>query len=390
MQVKTRLFLVLLFCVVITVAESRRPFANDGLTEVARETSINSSPVATLQPKENESVARNFDVQKLAEGVYAVIRKEPPGFMVDANNVFIINEEDVLVVDSNGAPSITREVLAALRKLTNRPVKYVINTHWHDDHIRGNQVYREASPGVEFIGHQTMREYLPAQGATNRKQFLEGAPQFLGVLKDALAKNKSLTGADLSAEERSSCSSDIRLAELVLSEGASAQTILPTITVSDRLTINRGERVIEIKHLGAGHTAADLVVHLPKEGILITGDLVVWPVPLVGDPQSHIAEWSTTLDKLVALNPATIVPGHGPVLRDAAYLKTLAAMFDSISKQTRAAVSRGETLEQARKSVRLDEFKKELAGGSTVRRLLFSNYVVAPAIGAAFREQSAK
>jgi hypothetical protein len=235
-----------------------------------------------------------------------------------------------------------------------------------------------------------MRDYLPGQGAINRKQFLEGAPQFLQVLKGAVAKNKSLTGADLSAEERTSHSSDIKLAELVLSEGAVAQTVLPTISVSDRLTLYRGDRAIEIKHLGAGHTAADLVIYLPKERILITGDLVVWPVPLVGDPQSHIGEWSTTLEKLIALNPTAIVPGHGPVLHDLSYLKTLSAMFVSISKQTKESVSRGETLEQARKSVKLDEFQKQLAGESTVRRLLFSNYVVSPAVGVAFREASAK
>ncbi len=346
--------------------------------------------IDTSQNEDNNSAAHNFDVQKLAEGVYAVVRKEPAGFMVDANNVFIINDDYVVVVDSNGAPSITKEVLAALRKLTSAPVKYVINTHWHDDHIRGNQVYRETFPGVEFIGHHTMREYLPAQGAINRKQFLEGAPQFLDILKSALAKNKSLTGAELSPEERISHTSDVRLAELVLSEGAAAQTILPTITVTDRLTLSRGDRVIDVMHLGAGHTAADIVVHLPKERILITGDLVVWPIPLVGDPQSHIGEWPATLEKLIALSPNTIVPGHGPVLHDVSYLKTLAAMFASISRQTRAAVSKGETLEQTRKSVNLEGFQKQLAGDSPVRRLLFSNYVFSPGVAAGFREASEK
>lgn len=339
---------------------------------------------------ETPSPARNFEVQKLAEGVYAVIRKEPPGLMVDANNVFIINDDDVVVVDANGAPSITREVLNALRKLTSKPVKYVINTHWHDDHIRGNQVYRDAFPGVEFIGHAAMRDYLPNQGAVNRKQFLDSAPQFLQVIKGSLEKNKSLTGQDLTPEERDSYSSDIRLAEFVLSDGAAAQAILPTITIEDRLTLYRGSRVIDIRHLGSGHTAADIVVHLPREGIVIAGDLVVWPVPLVGDPQSHIREWSTTLEKLCALQPAIIVPGHGPVLRDNSYPKLLSAMFASISEQTRAALSRGETLEQARKSVNLDEFQKRLAGDSPVRRLLFSNYVAYPAVAAAFREASAR
>ncbi len=366
------------------------PLTHYKVTRIAPEAVLRSPITEGQQNTAAPGPTRNFEIQKLAEGVYAVIRKEPPGLMVDANNVFIINDDDVVVVDSNGAPAITTEVLAALRKLTDKPVKYVINTHWHDDHIRGNQVYREAFPGVEFIGHSSMREYLPNQGAVNRKQFLEGAPQFLEVIKGSLEKNKSLTGSDLTPEERTSYMSDISLAEVVLKDGAAAQTILPTITLEDRLTLHRGDRVIDIRHLGSGHTAADVIVHLPKEGIVITGDLVVWPVPLVGDPQSHIREWSGTLEKLCALHPITIVPGHGPVLRDTSYLKTLAAMFASISEQARAAVSRGETLEQARKSVNLAEFQKQLAGDSPVRKLLFSNYVAYPAVGAAFREASAK
>jgi glyoxylase-like metal-dependent hydrolase (beta-lactamase superfamily II) len=343
-----------------------------------------------LQPGELTSAARNFDVEKLAVGVYAVIRKEPPGLMVDANNVVIINDDGVVVVDANGAPSITREVLAAIRKLTDKPVKFVINTHWHDDHIRGNQVYREAFPGVEFIGHAAMREYLPTQGAVNRKQFLEGAPRFLEVIKSSLAKNKSLDGSDLNPEERASYLSDIRLAEFVLSDGAAAPAILPTVAIEDHLTLYSTNRVIEIRHLGRGHTASDVIVYLPNERILIAGDLVVWPIPLVGDPQSHIREWSATLEKLSNLNPATIVPGHGPVLHDRSYLKVLAELFTSIRRQTEAAVSRGETLEQTRKSVRLDEFQKQLAGNSSIRRLLFSNYVASPAVAVAFREASAR
>lgn len=336
-----------------------------------------------------QAAARNFEVQKIAEGVYAVVRKDLPGLMVDANNVFIINDEDVVVVDANGAPAITREVLAALRKLTDKPVRYVVNTHYHDDHIRGNQVYREAFPGVEFIGHAFARTYLPAEGAANRKGFLEGAPRFRDQMAALLEKNKSIGGWDLTEEERASYRSDIRLINLVLSEGAKAETILPTITVEERLTLHRGGRVIDILHLGNGHTAADLVVHLPKEGVLVAGDLVVAPVPLVGNPQSHVREWASTLEKIVALRPSVIVPGHGPLMRDDSYVRTLSEMFASIAKQTEAAVARGETLEQARGSVNLEEFRKRLVGESQVRRVAFSMYVAGPAVAAAFREASA-
>src|SRR6476646_2323177 len=104
---------------------------------------------ATAQP--------GFKIVKLAKGVYAAIRTEPPGLTVNANSVFIINDNDVVVVDTTLTPGTARETIAALKQLTNKPVRCVINTHWHDDHIMGNQAYREAFPGVELIGHVKMR-----------------------------------------------------------------------------------------------------------------------------------------------------------------------------------------------------------------------------------------
>ncbi|MBK8315930.1 MAG: MBL fold metallo-hydrolase [Acidobacteria bacterium] len=345
---------------------------------------------AARQGSEAKSAATNFEFQKLADGIYAVVRKDLPGFMVDANDVLIINDNDVVVVDTNGAPAITREVLAELKKLTNKPVRYVINTHWHDDHIRGNDVYREAFPGVEFIAHAAMRDYMPGQGEINRRNFLEGAPRFLEDLKRAVANGKSLTGSDITPEERASHQSDIRLVELVLSEGSKAPAILPTISVTERLTLHRGKRIIDIRYLGSGHTAGDLVIHLPHEGILITGDLVVWPVPLVGNPQSRIGDWASTIEKLLALRPTIIVPGHGPVMRDDSYLILLAELFTSVKKQAAAAAARGETLEEARKSINLEEFRKRFSGDSKIRKLLFQAYVAGPAVEAAYREVTGK
>ena len=330
--------------------------------------------------------AANFDVQQLAEGVYGVIRKEPPGFMVDANNVFIVGDADVVVVDANGAPGITRQVLAAIRNVTDKPVRYVINTHWHDDHIRGNSVYRDAFPNVDVVAHSFAKTDLPNQGVVNRKSFLSGAPGFLAQLKTLLGDGKSLTGAPLSGEERVSMTSDIALADYVLADGATAEAILPTIAVDDRLTLKRGRHTIDIRHLGKGHTAADLVVHLPEDGILLTGDLVVWPVPLVGDPQSHIGAWSRTLAAALELKPRVVVPGHGPVLTDTGYLELLSRMFGDINRQVASQAARGETLETIRRTVNVEEYRNALAGKSTMRGLLFSNYVVGPAVGAAYKQ----
>jgi glyoxylase-like metal-dependent hydrolase (beta-lactamase superfamily II) len=341
------------------------------------------------QGKEAQSPAATFDLQKLAEGVYALIRKEPPGLMFNANIVFIINDNDVVVVDTTITPTSAKEGLAALRKLTSKPVRYVVNTHWHPDHISGNQVYRDAFPGVEFIAQTTTLEDLPAVGETNRKGLLTNGPVFAKRLRDLVEKNKSLGGWDLTPDERASYLSDAAQLEALVKEAPGIQIMLPTLTIEDHLTLHRGSRTIEIRHLGRAHTRADLVVHLPREGIVITGDIVVWPVPLVGST-SYPLDYGATLENLLALRAGIIVPGHGPVLRDDSYVKVMVRLLASIKQQTLAAVARGETLEQARKSVNLEEFRKRIAGDSKLLGVIFDSYVTQPGVEAAYRQASSK
>jgi cyclase len=326
----------------------------------------------------------SFVIQKLAEGVYAAIRRNPPLMSFDPNNVFIINDDDVVVVDANASLAATRELIAALRKLTNKPVKYVVNTHWHDDHIIGNQVYREAFPNVEFIAHASTPQDRPTIGDANRRQMLAGGKEYAAQLRRLVEQKPNL-----SEEERANHLADGAWLERALAEAPQVKIIPPTLTVTDTLSLQRGARTIEIRHLGRGHTGADLVVHLPREGILMTGDLVVWPVPLVGST-SFPAAYSVTMERLLALPAGIIVPGHGPVLRDKEYLRQTARLLVSLKEQTAAAVARGETLEQARRSVDLAEFRNLFAGDSRMRRILFGDYVSGAGVAAAHAEASAK
>jgi glyoxylase-like metal-dependent hydrolase (beta-lactamase superfamily II) len=218
----------------------------------------------------------------------------------------------------------------------------------------------------------------------------QGYPGFIAFLKQQLQENKSVFGGPMDEEERTTYASDIKIAERYMAENPGVEIVLPTITLEDRLTLHRGDRVIDVRYLGRGHTSGDIVVHLPKEGIVIAGDLVIWPVPYVGNPQSHPGEWSATLEKLMALNPTTIVPGHGPVMHDNAYLKLMSRLFASMQQQVEAAVARGETLEQARKNVNLDEFQKLFAGDSRIRKSIFSNYIKGSGVAAAFSDASTK
>lgn len=219
--------------------------------------------------------------------------------------------------------------------------------------------------------------------------FTDGA-KFLEFLKGLLAKGENFAGEPMDTSERTAYAADVRLAEQFFAEVPKSEIVLPTISVEGGLTLDRGGREIRILRLGRGHTAGDIAVYLPKENILITGDLVVAPIPLIGSDQSHIADWAPALEKLLALKAATIVPGHGPVMRDDRYVRTMLRLVTAIRERTAAAVARGQSVEQAAKSVDLSDLRQEMAGEDRVLRTLFRMYVWNPGVAAAYREGSAK
>lgn len=330
----------------------------------------------------------NFSVEKLGDGVYALIRNEPASLWFNPNNLFIIGKNDVIVIDSNISSDYTREVLAELRRITDRPVRYVINTHWHEDHIIGNRVYRDAFPGVKFVGHRSTLTDLTTTGAANRRGSVENGPGFVELLKKQIEKGEDLGGQKISDEARAGYTSDIALVGSYLAESPKFEIILPDVIVDDLLELRQEKRRIEVRFLGKAHTGADLVVYLPNEKIVITGDLIVHPVPLVGST-SFPLEYGATLRKLKALNAKILVPGHGPLMRNAIYLDQMIGLMDAIKARTETAFKPGQTLEQFRKSVDLEEFRKVFADDSPHKSFVFKNYVTLPAVAAAHRQLSA-
>ena len=337
----------------------------------------------------HQSFAQDFKVQKINQDIYVIIRQEPPSLWFNPNTIFIIGKKDVIVVDSNISSKYTQEVLAELKKITNKPVRYVVNTHWHEDHIIGNRVYREAFPEVEFIGHESTLKDLPEIGAENRKGSVTNGQGFINALKKAIETNKNFAGQAMTEEERLGYGSDIKLVESYLAESANFQIILPTKIVKDRLELNDGKRKIEIKFLGKAHTGGDLVVHLPQEKIVISGDLTVFPIPLIGST-SYPLEYGATLENLIKLKAKIIIPSHGNVMRDDTYIRLMIRLLNSIKTQCEASFTKGETLEQMRKSVNLEEFRKLFAGDSQHKSFVFQNYVFLPATAAAYKQLTEK
>ncbi len=330
-----------------------------------------------------------FTLETLAPGVYALVRTKAPGFFLDSNVLFVINDEDVLVVDANLTPSSAEASIAALRKLTPKPVRYLVNTHRHHDHVGGNEVYRREFPGVEILGSAAMVADFESFGKATMDGWTGWAAEMAAEIPQRLASGQGFSGQPLSAEERASLEGDLAAAQALVADAPRMRILEPTLTVTDRLTLHRAirsqVRTIEILALGKGHTRGDLVVWLPQEGIAATGDLLVAPVPLIGGDQSYVEEWIGTFDRLRALGATTYLPGHGAVQKGDAQLLLYRDFLLSVVEQTRAAMAKGLTAEEAAGAVDVASYRDRMAGDSPVLRMLFANWGRVPAVTALYR-----
>jgi cyclase len=330
---------------------------------------------------------KKYEVQKLAEGVHAFVWSDPLADPIESNALIVINDEDVLVVDSSLFPSSARLVIGEIRKFTPKPVRYVVNTHWHDDHVLGNLAYREAFPAVEFIAHANTRKDIAEQVYAVQPEIIERYRGDLVKIRRALETGKTSKGETVTDERRKLFESYIPLLERYLAEigPVNARPILPDLLLEDRLTLQRGARTIEIRHLGRGNTRGDVVVWLPQEKILAAGDLVVNPIPFgIG---SYYREWITTLGALREIPAQTIFLSHGPVQRDKAYIDTVRGLLESLVSEVQQEAKRGATLEEVQQKVTLAEWKAKLAGENKDWQQAFDAYFVKPAVERVYRQE---
>ncbi|HEX2781546.1 MAG TPA: MBL fold metallo-hydrolase [Gemmatimonadaceae bacterium] len=329
--------------------------------------------------------ARNFDRVRLADGVYAFVQHDPLRTPVDGNSTVIIGDADVVVVDSRSTPASARALIAEIRALTSRPVRYVINTHWHSDHHYGNDAFRKAYPGVEIVSHAATRaDMLTQDNDSSRRANIASIPGSIVALKGMLAAGKGPDGKPMPEEVRSFLGQLVP--DLEWSRRQLMQTVIapPTMTITDRLVLHRGARTIDIRFLGRANTRGDLVVYLPNERIVITGDVLVAPIPFAFG--SYPGEWVKALAALRALDATTIVPGHGPIQRDWSYLDQVAALLRTTLAQAQAAVAEGKDLEATRQAVNLDSLRRLFVGTSAVKAGAFENVYTAPAVERAYLE----
>ena len=299
----------------------------------------------------DSSITRERVVTKLADGVYEIRHQDPLYGWVNGNTTVVVGSREALVVDACSVAWAAREDIAEIRRWTDRPVRYLLNTHWHHDHSAGNRDYLEAFPGLAIVAHVDTRRMLDATSPHVPAQVLAQAAEARARYEKQLATGKGDDGKPLSPQGRTLAEQQLAALPAVVADAKSWIYQAPTLTFERELVIDLGGREVRIAHLGRGNTGGDAIAYLPKEKILIAGDLVVHPVPYTFD--GYPAEWIQTLDRLAALDAETIVPGHGEVLHDKKYVHQLRDLMASVVRQVEAALA-------ANPDVALDEVKKKV------------------------------
>ena len=252
----------------------------------------------------NEEIYPGYTWQALGAGIYLHSQNEPLAGPVDGNSVIIVNDDGVLVVDTHINPAVARAVIGKIRSMTDVPVTYVVNTHWHDDHTNGNHAYRQAFPDVTIIAHR------------------------------------------------------------------------------DALSIEFANRNVELKWLGRGNTDGDVVVWLPDDKVLITGDLLVAPIPFAFD--SPMVEWSATLRRLGEIDARLIIPGHGAPQYDDGYLVSVQQLIDATTSRVQSARENGAGFEDLAGAVNLEDYRRQFTGEDPERRWAWQSYFFGPGLKSAW------
>lgn len=201
-----------------------------------------------------------------AANAYAFI--QPNGA---TNAGFIVSEEGALVIDSLMTPALATRLLSEIRRVTKAPIRYLVDTHYHGDHVFGNQYFVPAP----IIGHSNCRRELIEKFDANMNRYTTGRPELIPEL-------------------------------------AQIRMTLPDVTFEERMDIRLGDREINLIYLGRAHSAGDILLHLPQDGVLYAGDIAFHRI-LPAFPDGHITKWLAVMDQTRDLDFETIVPGHGPV-----------------------------------------------------------------------------
>jgi len=287
--------------------------------------------------------------EKVADGIYYATAS---GTMnVGANSPIIVSGDETLVIDSEITPAAARALVADLKAITDKPVRYVVDSHYHYDHSHGNQVFMK---DAQVIGHDNTRTRMMGNVL---EQFT-----YLNSVKpipDRVAALRQRIAQESDPPQKKALEQQVANSLAYLEQVKETKVTPPAVTFDKSMTIVRNGREMRLLYLGRGHTDTDVVVYLPKERIVCTGDLMESVVSYMGD--SFPEDWIATLDRLRALDFDTVMPGHGVPFRGKGKIEAFQKYLRDVITQATAMKKQGLSPEDAAQKIDVTAYKSEFA-----------------------------
>jgi glyoxylase-like metal-dependent hydrolase (beta-lactamase superfamily II) len=295
-----------------------------------------------------------FDLQKVADGVY--FAHAHPQAMVNCNAAIFVRSKDAVVVDAHSKPSAAASLIAQIkREVTAKPVRYVINTHFHWDHTQGNHAYRQANEKVDYIATATTKQLMQDQSLARLKSSLDDeVPKQIDALQARAAHSTS-------AAEKAFCAEQVRQMQAYQAELNDYTLELPTITFDKTYLLQDPAFDLHLEFHGRAHTAGDLFVLCPQQRALATGDAVHGWLPNLTDGFPRL--WPGTIDDVARADFKYTLGGHGPLQADRTVMMNQRNYIEELTEKVEAGKKAGLTLAELQQRLTVASLKSMQSNG---------------------------
>ena len=294
-----------------------------------------------------DASANLFKIEKVADDVYAALAR--PQFLTNCNAAIFVNSQDVLVVDAHSKPSAAAALIAQIKKdITAKPVRYLVNSHFHWDHTQGDAAYKAGGGKVDIIASDATKQLMTQLARNRLRESLDGIPKQIDDVQARLAKATS--NAD---KER--YTDLIRQLKSYQTEMKSYTLELPTITFAKSHVIKDTAGDLNIEFHGRAHTAGDVAVFSPQKRVVASGDVIIGFLPNIAD--GYPRPWPATVNSVGQLAFDHIIPGHGPVQHDRARMMQMRNYIEELTGRVEEGKKAGKPLAELQKTLTISSIK---------------------------------
>lgn len=363
---------------------------NQSITRPWRALAMAAAFAASLwAPASRAADPFEMEWRELARGVWVGVRPVSYRSPVMTNTTVVIGTRGVLVFDAAGFAIQGERLVRKVAELTDKPITHVAISHWHGDHSMGDYEVLEKFPDAEVIAHEfTARYNASPNGEKVEPRDPEAEAEYRARVEKALATGVRSDGTPVTPKMRDFYVELLEDFDVVNEEIQRRQLMPPTRTMTDKVVIDLGGRTVELRHIAPGNTKGDMILWLPEEKILSTGDIVVRPTPY--GFFSYPRSWASVLRELKTFDAKYIVPGHGDVMTDTAYVDLLAETMDLVADQVDAAVKAGKSLDETRAAMDWTPVEKRFVGDDGMLAFLFNLWFKTPIVEAQYNLSSGK